>query len=344
MQKDIANWGVGINLGNSLDAFKPGVEDTETCWENPRTTRGMIHMFAEVGFDMLRIPVSWGMHIGPAPDYTVDPAWMDRVEEVVSWALDEGMRVILNTHHENSWLLCQLAAMKDVLAKYAALWQQIARRFEKYGERLVFQGLNEPRVENGENEWYGGTPNARAALNVLNHTFVSVVRATGGNNADRWLCIPTLGAKPHPVALGDLILPKDDRLIVTVHSYTPASFVFTHNPEKSSPYFTPEAQQALIVDFDHIHAFQEQTGATVMITEYGSVTKKYPDGSCNDDQRALYTTAFLTRAREMGIPAVLWDNNYYYRGDEYFGLFDRTALTCNSPAVLAAIQPFRTGK
>lgn len=349
MQQHIAHWGVGINLGNSLDCFRGGAMDSdatdyETLWQNPKTTREMIHMYAEAGFDILRLPTTWGAHIGPAPDYAVDPAWMDRVEEIVTWAMEEGLRVILDTHHENNWLRCELASIADVLPRFAALWQQIAQRFNKFGEKLVFQGLNEPRIEGGENEWWGCTPDVRAALNVLNHTFVKVVRATGGNNATRWLCIPTAAAKPHPDALKDMILPKDDHIIVTVHSYTPAVFAFNHNPETSTPYFTKEMEQGLYEDFDNIAAFQQATGAAVMITEYGAVVKTLPDGSTNDEERARYETCFLTRAKEMGIPAVLWDNNYYTAGDEFFGLFDRRTLTCNTPCVMEAIRAFRTGK
>ena len=72
-----------------------------------------------------------------------------------------------------------------------------------------------------------------------------------------------------------------------------------------------------------------------MMTEHGAVTKIDPEtGKRNDSDRAAYETAFLSRAKALGIPCVLWDNNYFDDGDEWFGLFDRTALRCNSPEVL----------
>ena len=67
-------------------------------------------------------------------------------------------------------------------------------------------------------------------------------------------------------------------------------------------------------------------------------------GKRNDSDRAAYETAFLNRAKALGIPCVLWDNNYFDDGDEWFGLFDRTALRCNSPEVLKAMLPFRAAK
>lgn len=335
MQNRIAHWGTGINLGNSLDAI-----GEETVWGNVPTTREIIHMFAASGMNILRVPVTWYPHMDK--DCNVDPQRMERVHEVVTWAIEEGMRVILNTHHEqHGWLDVRLEAMKDMLPGYAHLWRQIAERFNHFGDQLIFQGLNEPRVENCENEWYGATPNIRAAINVLNHTFVDVVRSTGGNNATRWLCIPPAGAKPVPAGLNDLLIPEDDRIIVTVHSYTPANFVFAHNPEKSTLRFTDDAREALSQEFEVIRQFRERTGVPVMITEYGSVTKVDPlTGERNDADRVAYEQFFLGKAKEQGIPCVLWDNNYYDNGDEWFGLFDRRTLKCNTPAVLEAIQAF----
>ena len=149
MQQEIANWGIGINLGNSLDAV-----GGETAWNNPITTREMIHMYAAAGFDILRVPTTWALHMGLGPDYIVDPAWMNRVQEVVDWALEEGMRVILNVHHENeTWLRPELKALKDVMPQFVALWKQICFRFRDYGDRLIFQGMNEPHSSRDPNAW-----------------------------------------------------------------------------------------------------------------------------------------------------------------------------------------------
>lgn len=339
MQQDIAAWGIGINLGNSLDAL-----GGETAWNNPVTTREMIHMYAQAGFDMLRIPTTWALHMGLGPDYTVDPAWMGRVQEVVDWALEEGMRVILNVHHENeTWLRPELKALKDVLPQFVALWKQICARFQHYDERLVFQGMNEPHSSRDPNAWFGATPDIRAAVNALNHAFVATVRESGGKNPSRWLCIPPAAAQVTEAGLNDLIVPKDPRVIVSVHSYAPSRFVFAHNDLDETSHFDAQAEEVLDGVFAQLKAFQQRTGAALIITEHGAVTKCHKEtGLRNDEDRAAYEKAFLSRAATMGIPCVLWDNNYYDEGDELFGLFDRTMLCCNSPAVMEAMLPFRS--
>jgi len=87
----------GINLGNTLDAIP-----TETSWGSPLITQEMIQGYATQGFKSIRIPVSWDSHMGGAPDYTIDPVWMDRVQQIVDWSLDAGLYVMLNLHHD-SW-------------------------------------------------------------------------------------------------------------------------------------------------------------------------------------------------------------------------------------------------
>ena len=99
----VSGMGYGWNLGNTFDAWpniggRRGGLETETSWGNPHTTRKLIMYIKEQGFDTIRIPVTWGPHMGDASEYTVDPAWMSRVEEVVDWALAEKMYVIVNLH------------------------------------------------------------------------------------------------------------------------------------------------------------------------------------------------------------------------------------------------------
>jgi len=86
---------IGWNLGNTMDA-SPG----ETGWGNPVTTQAMIDALKEMGFKTVRIPITWSSHLGPGPDYTIDKAWLDRVEEIANYVLKDGMYAIVNTHHD----------------------------------------------------------------------------------------------------------------------------------------------------------------------------------------------------------------------------------------------------
>ena len=170
----------GWNLGNSLDAYGTYSLNNETYWGNPKTTKAMIDAVKNEGFNTIRIPVSWGEHVGSAPNYTIDTAWMNRVQEVVDYAMADGMYVLLDTHHETSWLKPQSATLDASQKQLVAIWTQIAERFKAYGDHLLFEGMNEPRIVGSSNEWSGGDADGRAAVNVLNQAFIDAVRKTGG--------------------------------------------------------------------------------------------------------------------------------------------------------------------
>ena len=126
---------VGWNLGNSLDATGSGMS-SETSWGNPKTTKELILKVKEAGFDAVRIPTTWYNHLDS--DFNISEEWIARVQEVVDYAYDEGMYVILNVHHEN-WNDPYESTLPDVKKKIKKLWTQIANRFESYGERLIFE-------------------------------------------------------------------------------------------------------------------------------------------------------------------------------------------------------------
>lgn len=156
----ISQMKTGWNLGNSLDSLGGG----ETAWNNPATTKQMIDMIHDGGFDIIRIPVTWGHHMSGAPDYTVDADFMDRVNEVVDYAIADGMYVILEIHHEpDSWLIPDSEHMAEAEPQFTALWKQIAEHFRDYGDKLVFESMNEPRVKGKPHEWTGET---RTNVNV----------------------------------------------------------------------------------------------------------------------------------------------------------------------------------
>lgn len=79
--------GIGWNLGNQLDAHINGVSG-ETFWGNQEATQQTFNNVKKAGFRSVRIPVTWMGHIGPAPTYTIERAWLDRVEELVLMAKD----------------------------------------------------------------------------------------------------------------------------------------------------------------------------------------------------------------------------------------------------------------
>ncbi|MBD9151287.1 MAG: glycoside hydrolase family 5 protein [Lachnospiraceae bacterium] len=321
----------GWNLGNTLDAHASADLTSETSWGNPKTTPEMIQAIAQEGFHTLRIPVTWSKHVSAGPEYKIDAAWMDRVEEVVKYALDCDMYVILDTHHEpDYWLKPQSDGLDEVQNELCAIWQQIAERFADYDEHLLFEGMNEPRIKGSAQEWSGGDADGRAAVNTLNQAFVDTVRAVGGKNETRTLIICPYGNSVTYNTMVELDIPQDEHIAVAVHLYTP--YYFTYEPEGGSiNVWNGTLKKDIISNMQLVDKELIQKGVPVIITEFGAVHKVFQDADgntvSNQEEVLKWLADYMETANKYGIPCVWWDNGIYNTSGEQFGLFDRKNLT-----------------
>lgn len=333
----IAEMGTGWNLGNTMDSEEGG----ETGWGNPVTTKEMIDEVHRAGFDTLRIPTTWKNSMGGAPDYTVDSEWLKRLEEIVGYALENDMYVIINTHHDTDWIKPQYEDVENVKVQLAALWTQIAEYFKDYGDHLIFEGLNEPRIVGGANEWNGGTEEGRDCLNQLNDVFVKTVRATGGNNETRTLLITTFAAQPAASGVSALIVPDDKYVGVSIHAYTPYRFTYDSVGESwNTAVFDGSCASEIDSLFAGLNEAFISKGIPVIITEYGSVSKMIDKTwyITNTEEVAKWAKHYVSAAEQYGIPCVWWDNGYHKSGNELFGIFNRRELTWYEPEVVTAIM------
>lgn len=339
----LAQMGMGWNLGNTFDAHGgPDPEKAETSWGNPATTREMIAAVRHQGFRTLRLPVTWSEHLGGAPDYEIDQDWLERVAEVVDYACEEGMYVILDTHHEpDYWLKPQKEGLEQVEEELCAIWKQIGERFADYGENLLFEGMNEPRIKGSPEEWSGGTQEGREAVNRLNAAFVRTVRECGGRNADRCLILCTYGNSATPQTLKELEIPEgDENLAVAVHLYTPYFFAF--DPEEGSVFEWNEGlKKDLVANMEMLDRYLIDRGIPVIITEFGAVRKTMEDENGeireNTDQVLAWLADYKELTEQRGIPCVWWDNGIYDMPGERFGIFDRRNLTWYSQEIADAL-------
>lgn len=318
---------IGWNLGNTLDAIgnQKGPE-TERVWGNPKTTQEMIDAVIDQGFNVIRIPVTWDSHMGEAPEYEVWPAWMDRVQEVVDYAYNRGVYVIINLHHEG-WHFPSEENKEAASQQLMALWTAIATRFCDYDEHLIFEALNEPRKTGTSVEWNGGDKEGRDVVNYFNQVFVDAVRATGGNTTTRNLMVPGYAASSNDTALKGIVLPNDDHLIVSVHAYTPYDFALNTAGRSTWNNDTKE--------IDHLMELLDELflskGVPVIIGEFGALNKD------NEEERAQWARYYVSKAREYGVPCIWWDNNAFKGDGENFGLLNRRRLTFPYPDLLKAL-------
>ena len=239
-QQLVYEMGLGINLGNTLDAVgdwinPSNISNYETAWGSPIITKEMIEGYARAGYTSIRFPVSWSNMMIVNENYKIHPSLMDRVETILNWILDSGMIAIINVHHENEWVE-KVPTDPEARKKFISVWKQICQRFEKYGDHLLFEPMNEIGYGNIWTEWMGGQAEKAKAcgyVNELNQLFVDIVRESGGNNAKRHLLVEIYNTGPDYAYDPYTVIPTDpaNRLALTVHYYAPALFAILGNGE-----------------------------------------------------------------------------------------------------------------
>lgn len=318
--------GNGINLGNTMEAYgrggmgpNLGTQVYETYWGQPVTTKEMIDGMKAAGFDSLRIPVAWTNAMDfESGDYTINQVYIDRVEEIINYALDADMYVIVNDHWDGGWWGMFGSASQETRDKamdmYVSMWTQLATAYKDYGTKLIFEGANEElgdRLNDKDLCPDSGTlskDECYKTLTKITQAFVDTVRSTGGNNENRFLLIPGYNTDIANTCDDRYVMPTDtakEKLLISVHYYTPWGY----------------CGNSSLVTWGSIDDYNEQNTLLKMMTKfseqgYGVVIGEYAvafnqDGSVKDNADAFFTN-FLNNCDLYNFCPMLWDCNGLY--------------------------------
>ena len=333
---------IGWNLGNSLDAHS-NMTPSETAWGNSKATQALMNGVAAEGFGAVRIPVTWGSKIGPAPAYTIDSAWLNRVAEVVGYVHNAGMKAIINIHHDGAdsshWLSVKTADLtgskKDEMdEKFIAVWTQIAEKFKDTGNMLIFEGFNELH----DGTWSNGSTAQRSRVNELGQLFVTAVRAVGGKNTDRPLIIHGWVTRPS-VTVSSLVIPNDptpDRIIVGFHFYDPYNFTGSASQKVWGDKALPgnwANENNVRNTFNSVKNKFVNNGIPVIIGEYGAVNQS----GAAFAYRKYYMEYVTKYAKDCKFVPFYWDNAGFGSGSEKFGLLNRNNGSAYDDAAMEII-------
>jgi endoglucanase len=354
---------IGINAGNSLDAVDSWTNagkpfSIETAWGNPKLNQAYFNGLKTLGFNIVRVPVTWIGHIGSAPNYKIEEAWLARVAEVVGYAKNAGFKVFINIHHDGhhemgggGWLDINKAMANEtqraqIAAQYEAVWKQIAEYFINYGDYLMFQGFNE--IHDGSwDQGNGADATAKyAIINNWNQRFTDTVRGTGGNNAKRYLIYYGYMTS-HTIAEAGtkFTLPADTgntgRQIIAFHYYQPSAFSLQQNGGTLN-WGTSAEKSAIDSVFGNFRTKYTSNGVPVIIGENGP--SRYVDNSVNfataKTNRLAYIDYMYGKARENGLVPCYWENGSYSTssGEGDFSLINRSNGQANSAESTEIIQ------
>jgi endoglucanase len=319
----VAEIKIGWNLGNTLDA-----DPDETSWGNPKTKKTNIDAIKAAGFNAVRIPVSWSHHVDK--DYNIKTSFMNRVKEIVGYAIDNDMYILLNTHHDEEIFKFQNKDIEKSKAAFKKIWLQIAEQFKNENEKLIFEGLNEPRTKGSQSEWQGGTAEERANLNEMEQIFVDVVRASGSNNKKRVLLISTYAASATSTAVNGVVIPTDssntvNKFIVSIHAYTPYLFALHEGTGAVNTWSESTGSSDIRNAIDPAYNKFVKNGIPVIMGEFGAFNRD------NEQARADWAEYYVKYAKSKEIPCFWWDDGGNFK------LLNRGSNTFYFPAIKDAL-------
>jgi endoglucanase len=330
--------GWGWNLGNHFDTSsdKDGTHPQWGYWDNATPTQALYTNLKKAGASTVRICTTWGNYQTADP-WTIEPAYLAEVKQNVDWAEQAGLNVILNMHHDEYWQDIKSAASNNILNdqvkdRITKTWTQIAEAFKDRGDFLFFETFNE--VQDGQWGWGANRTDGGKQYNTLNEwnqTAVDAIRATGGNNATRWIGVPGYASGPTFVLENSFKLPTDpaNHIMVSVHFYDPSNFTLT--PENkdgfsewghtaaAGKYAAGSNESHVVETFQKLQEKFIANGIPVYIGEYGCVMH-------TTDRSNLFRNYYLEyvcrAAHTYDLPLCIWDNNSTGGGNEHHGYFN----------------------
>ena len=329
----VRSMGVGINLGNTFDCigdwFDKTVKGQETAWGSPVITKNAIEGYADGGFGVMRLPVSWTTladEEGNIPD-----EFMDRIEEVVNWILNSGMKCILNTHHDG-WEKKFSENYDEAMKLYEKIWTQIAQRFKNYDDNLMFESMNEVGFDDIWNQ-YGGTEGKQEAFDIfnsINQKFVDLIRSSDGCNKKRHLLIAAYWTSSVYACDDMFIIPNDPvgRLAVSIHYYNPSTLcILTEDADwgkARTDWGSEKDYKELYGYFDEMKEHFIDKNIPVIIGEYGCF-----GNNKTREVREQWMLDVAAASCERQMCPILWDT----KGDE----FDREKAEYRNPGFIKKI-------
>jgi len=320
----------GWNLGNSFDA-----SPNETSFGNPTPNQTLINAVHAAGFNTLRIPVTWTSHIGAAPAYTINAAWMTKVTQTAQWGIDAGMYVFVNTHHESDgngttnnpeWVTFPQPPATSVATEVTAVWTQIANAFKSFNDHLMLECFNEP------NEGASGgsqTQQAQTDLNLYLEACVNAIRGTGGANATRLIMIQPVGASPDMGGIQSMMnasIINDPNLLVSIHTYYPTNFGLS----------TTQYAWGSSDDYTSMQHSIDQNLRVWMPTQPILIGEWGSQGAQPMASRVAHALAYSQDVTTAGMVPIWWDNGG--SGSGSYSLFNRTSGAQTQAAIISAIM------
>ena len=255
----------GFNFGRCL----------ETDLENHLITSAEMDDVKAAGFNFVRLPIQWDQHMGATAPYTIDASWLNRVQQIVDWAIARDLIILINSHHD-TWIANDPSGD---LERFKALWTQVSARFQNHSDHLLFEIMNEPAL-------------SVQRVNTVDDAIFPIIRNT---NPKRIILFGGPGQSYNRLAT--CTYPANDNYLMgEIHNYDPWTFA----GEGTGTWGTAAEYQAVEDIMQPAASWSASTHIPVVLGEYGAVTWG------NAGSRQLYIKAMVSAAAANGFAPCVW--------------------------------------
>lgn len=273
----------GVNMGNMLEVPNEGEWGLFVKEE-------YFDAIKDAGFDFVRLPVRWNTHAETEFPYTIDTAFFTRVDEIVNWALQRDLTIIVDFHHYEE-MMWDPWSNKD---RFLGISKQVAEHHKDYPSNVLFELLNEPNDQLNAALWNEYSTETLKIVRESNPTRDVVIGPVNWNSPD-WL--------------STLDVPDDPHLIATFHYYSP--FEFTHQGAEWNPDAglwlgttwdgTDEQKADITRMFDSVSEWAARNNIRILLGEFGAYSK------APQDSRVRWTSFVSREAERHGFAWAYWE-------------------------------------
>ncbi len=320
--KYVEKMGSGWNLGNTFDGFVDVDDESEpdkgeVSWGNPKVTKKLIQAIKKKVYKSIRMPLTlFRRYEEKDGKAVINKDFLARYHEVVDWAVDEGLYVMINIHHD-SWKWMNSWDGKEESREYirfTQLWEQLADEFKDDSDKVCFETLNEPQFNEGTDE------EKQAKLDKVNQAAYDMIRKSGGKNDKRMIILPTINTGCEQVKLDALYNYikglNDKNVVATVHYYS--EWVYSANlgttglddelwKDDNGKSYTP--RMAADDVFARIKSTFTDNGIGVIIGEWGLLGYDAGDNVLQSGEELKYYEYMNYKAnKNAGVSLMFWDN------------------------------------
>ncbi|MBU0473335.1 MAG: cellulase family glycosylhydrolase [Bacteroidetes bacterium] len=279
-----------------------------------------------LGCDVIRLPINLHSMTDGTTEHNLDPLFLSFLDEVVDWAEELNINIILDNHSFNPAVNTDGSIIQTLIP----VWKNMAEHFKNRSNNIYFEILNEPHGISDAN-W-----------NAIQQAIIMVIRQI---DAIHTIVVGPANWNSYS-SLDDMPIYTDKNLIYTFHFYDP--FLFTHQGASwTEPSLVPLAGMPFPYNVNAMPTFPAELNGTWIQSSYnnyindGTVAKvkelidiavKFKNDrnveifcgefgvyipNSNNEDRVLWYEIVRKYFEEKNISWTIWD----YQGG--FGLFEK---------------------